>query len=73
MKIGGFIRCPNCEGVLPYHTSSCSGATPLPYQPPPATLTEADVRRIVREELRMLLEIHDQAVLNIPEFLRTKT
>ena len=55
--------------ALPPDPHGCRPAVPL---------TEADVRRIVREELRILLMQHDEVlmqdeeVLNIPEFLRTK-
>lgn len=52
--------CPNCNGVAGCHNYPCQGPFGTPYIPrrsdetgcrPTAPLTEADVRRIVREEL----------------------
>lgn len=63
------FRCPNCDGVFPYHNLPCNGGAsgqPLyqyTYAPPKQDeegcrpikpLTEEDVRRIVREELAAL-------------------
>ena len=56
--------CPNCGGVFPCHNYPCNGGSPVwptwpAYAPMPkepddrryGPLTEADVRRSVREEL----------------------
>lgn len=48
------LICPNCNGKGGYHNYPCSGAWPSQFYGPPTpppTLTEADVRRIVNEEL----------------------
>lgn len=67
--IGNYTRCPNCNGVYPYHNNPCDGGNssfwtvPPQFMPKPAdeegckavpTLTEGDVRRIVREEMEKL-------------------
>jgi hypothetical protein len=55
-------RCPNCNGVLPYHNDPCRGMQPFPtYAPnPPGErpgpmpiqyVTADEVRKIVREEI----------------------
>lgn len=57
--IGDNARCPNCNGVAPYHNLPCSGAygwsmppLPAPFGHAPAPVMDAhQVRLIVGEEL----------------------